>query len=61
MNFPAFNIKPGVMLQGLRPEMLPAMLAAFAARARLGGDVTITAGREGKHRAGGKALHRTGA
>ena len=50
-----FRIKTGVDVTGLRPEMVPALLAAYGIRAvLLGGDLVLTSAREGDHRSGSR-------
>lgn len=48
-----FAIKPGVRLAGLRPEMTPAILAAYIVRSQLPtghlGGLVLTSGLEGEH------------
>ncbi len=53
------NIKPGVRLAGVRPELLIAIIAAERVCAAAGHDLTITAGVDGRHMPA--SLHYAGA
>lgn len=52
------ELKPGVRLAGLRPEMLVALMAAERAFADLGADLVITSALDGRHSP--TSLHYTG-
>jgi hypothetical protein len=52
------DIKPGVDLSGLRPEMLVALQVASEVFAQEGHRCTVTSARDGKHNAG--SLHYVG-
>ena len=51
---PAFELKAGVDVGGLRPEMVPVLLAAFAIYQAEGKRLVVTSALDGKHSKGSR-------